>query len=156
PGVHVPLHDGIANVTLTGNVFVDGKAAIGLAVKDPKQIKGLTVINNTFFGLKAWLNNEGTFDHTELRFTRNLIMKCPQVWGGTDNNPSGVPGSWFEDNWWVRCDGLNEAQVQIVAAIKEQVPLQSENPTSAYFLHPTNRAMSQAGYVGAIPPPIGE
>ena len=56
PGVHVALHDSVADVRLGGNVFVGGKSGLSLAVKAPHRLSRLAVDRNSFFGIKSWLS----------------------------------------------------------------------------------------------------
>jgi hypothetical protein len=152
PGVHVALHDSVADVALSGNIFVRGRAGLGLAVRGTDQVRGLTVDQNSFFGIDAWLAlNEAAAGRVDASVTRNLIIQCQQVRPGT-NDLTAVGPSWFRGNWWRKCEGMDEAQAQLVAELKDQVPLLSEDPDHPDFLRPAAGTFPADGQVGARAP----
>jgi hypothetical protein len=155
PGVHVAVHDSAADVTLRGNTFVGGKAGLSLAVAAPHQVRGLAVDRNSFFDIGSWLAlDEAAPEQIEPSVTRNLVVRCRQIRAGTADLAAVAEG-WFHGNWWLRTEGMDEAQARLVATVKDGVPLLSEDPDHPDFLRPAAGAWPADAPVGARPPAAG-
>lgn len=151
PGVQIALHDAIADVTLSRNRFVNGKAGVSAAVKTPKQLRQFTVTNNTFYRLDSWLAiDECALEQEQISIDRNLIVQCRQIRVGSAELAGA--DSWFRDNWWVKSEGLDEALAQKIATLKDLVPLVSEDPEHADFLRPEHGAFPLDVQIGALAP----
>jgi hypothetical protein len=151
PGVLVALHDAIADVSLTRNIFVNGKSGVSVAVETPNQLRRLTVGNSTFFQLGSWLAlGKSSLEQVQISIDRNLIVHCRQI------DASGIDlssiASWFHDNWWVKSEGMDEAQSAHVAVLKDLVPLLSEDPDQPDFLRPAIDVMPADKPIGALAP----
>jgi serine/threonine protein kinase len=149
PGVHVALHDTVEDVILRGNIFVNGKAGLSLAVKAPHRLGRLIVESNSFFGIDSWLAlDEAALDRTSASVSRNLIVQCRQIRTGAADL-TAVAASWFHDNWWRKADGMDEAQARLVASLKDRVPLLSEDPDHPDFMRLATGALPENAKIGA-------
>jgi hypothetical protein len=112
--------------------------------------------------MKSWLALENcSLDQVDITIANNLILQSKQILL-TGQNLEPVAKLWFRNNWWVRSEGMDEAQARLVTDIKEveEVKLLWDDPANKDFLRPAPNAMPKGAandgaglpYIGALPP----